>query len=137
MTPQQIKLLKSSYAQVEPIAAQAAELFYQRLFSIAPSVKPLFHNDMNTQGRMLIASIGLVVKNLDQPDRITEMVYKLGQRHVTYGARPEHYPIVGEALLWTLQQGLGEDFTPAHAEAWSEAYKLLADMMIQAQRQSR
>lgn len=133
MTPQEIKLLKASYAQVQPIAEQAAELFYTRLFSIAPSVKPLFHNDMRTQGRMLLASIGLVVKNLDQPERITDMVTKMGQRHATYGARPEHYPVVGEALLWTLKQGLGEGFTPAHAKVWAEAYQILADMMIQAQ----
>ncbi len=134
MTPQDIRLVKDSYAQVAPIAEQAAALFYERLFEVAPQVRRLFRSDMNTQGRMLMATLGLVVNNLEQPERVLGMIGKLGARHQDYGARPEHYPVVGETLLWTLQQGLGKGFTPAHRRAWQEAYALLSGLMIDAQR---
>ena len=133
MTPEQIQLLKSSFAQVEPIAEQAADIFYERLFSVAPGVKPLFKNNIKRQGQMLMSTIGLVVKDIDQPEKIIPTVQKLGARHRGYGALPEHYPVVGDALLWTLQQGLGDAFTPAHKDAWAAAYQILADVMIEAQ----
>ncbi len=136
MTPEQIRLLKSSYAKVDAITDQAAALFYERLFAMAPAVRPLFHNNMKTQGRMLISTIGLVIRNIDHPERISDMVNKLGQRHQHYGARPEHYPVVGQALLWTLRQGLGAEFTAAHESAWGEAYELLSGLMIQAQQKA-
>lgn len=133
MTPEQIRLVRSTYSQVDAIADQAADLFYDRLFTIAPGVKPLFKNDMRTQGRMLMSSIGLVVRNLDHPEKILPMVEKMGQRHNAYGAKPEHYPVVGEALLWTLEQGLGNAFTPEVKDAWAAAYGLLSQLMIDAQ----
>ncbi|MGJ8669284.1 MAG: globin family protein [Oceanococcus sp.] len=136
MTPEQIQLLKSSFAKVELIADQAADIFYERLFSVAPGVKPLFKDNMKRQGQMLMTTIGLVVKDIDQPEKIIPTVQKLGARHVGYGALPEHYPVVGAALIWTLQKGLGDAFTPAHKEAWAAAYQILADVMIEAQLKS-
>lgn len=134
MTPDQIKLLKSSYAQVETIADTAAGLFYGRLFEVAPSVKPLFKNDMKAQGRMLLSAIGLVVRGLENPEAIMPAVKAMGERHNRYGAEPEHYPVVGECLLWTLEQGLGDAFTPELKQAWAEAYELLSGLMIDAQK---
>lgn len=134
MTPEQIQSLKSSYAQVEGIADAAAELFYGRLFEVAPGVKPLFRNDMKTQGRMLMSAIGLVVRGLDNPESILPAVKAMGERHNRYGALPEHYPVVGECLLWTLEKGLGDAFTPELKQAWGEAYELLSGLMIQAQK---
>ncbi len=136
MSPEDIRLVRTSYDEVVPIATEAAALFYRRLFEVAPAVRRLFRGDMDIQGRMLMATIGLVVRNLEQPDRVLGMIDKLGARHQDYGARPEHYPVVGETLLWTLQQGLGPRFTPAHRQAWQQAYALLSGLMIDAQARS-
>jgi hemoglobin-like flavoprotein len=130
MTAEQIRLIQTSWAEVEPISDTAAKLFYDRLFQTAPQVRPLFTSDMAEQRRKLMAMIGMVVKALPRLAEILPNVRELGRRHAAYGAAPEHYPVVGETLLWTLRQGLGDAFTPAHAEAWSQAYGLLADTMI-------
>ena len=116
MTPDQIKLVQQSFAKVAPISEQAAVLFYDRLFEIAPSVKAMFPTDMSEQRRKLMATLALVVNGLS--------------RHVAYGAKAEHYPVVGEALLWTLEKGLGSDWTPDVAAAWSAAYTTLSGFMI-------
>lgn len=130
MTPRQITLVKESFAQVEPIADVAARLFYDRLFTIAPQVKPLFaHTDMDRQRMSLMATLAVVVKNLDDPDVVLPAAGNLGSRHQTVGVQPEHYPLVGAALLWTLEQGLGEAFTDEVRAAWTEAYALLAEVM--------
>ena len=130
MTPDQIKLVQQSFAKVAPISDQAAELFYGRLFEIAPSVRALFPNDMTEQRRKLMATLAIVVNGLSNLETILPAASSLATRHVAYGARPEHYPVVGEALLWTLEKGLGADWTPAVAEAWTAAYGTLSSFMI-------
>lgn len=132
MTPEEIQLVQTSFEKVAPIAETAAGLFYGRLFEVAPSVRPLFRGDMKSQGNMLMQTLGMAVRNLHQPERIVSAVQALGRRHVGYGAQPAHYPVVGQTLLWTLEQGLGTDFTPEVAAAWGKAYTLLADIMIEA-----
>ena len=134
MTPEVISLVKESYSKVVLISEQAAELFYQRLFTIAPDVKPLFRGDMKDQGRKLMATLGVVVGSLDRLDKILPAVKELAVRHVGYGVEDRHYDMVGEALIWTLETGLGEGFTPAHKLAWLETYTLLAGVMIEAGR---
>lgn len=136
MTPQQIKLLNESFDKVAPIADEAAAMFYARLFEVAPAVKPMFQGDMQRQGQMLMSTIAMVVKNIQTPDKIAAPVQRLGQRHNAYGALPEHYPVVGEVLLWTLKNGIGPSFTQEHHDAWAQAYKMLSDIMIDAQQQS-
>jgi nitric oxide dioxygenase len=130
MTPEQIKAIQESFAKVVPISEQAAALFYGRLFEIAPSVKPLFRGDMTEQGRKLMATLAVVVNGLTNLESILPAASALAKRHVGYGVKPIHYPIVGEALLWTLQRGLGADWTPELAEAWTDAYGVLSDYMI-------
>jgi len=130
MTDEQIALIQSSWAQVEPISDTAATLFYDRLFETAPQVRPMFPSDLAEQRRKLMATIGMVVKALPRLAEIVPNVQALGRRHAAYGVQPEHYAIVGSALLWTLAQGLGEGFTNKHAVAWNEAYGLLADTML-------
>lgn len=132
MTPDQIKQLNASFDQVEAIADDAAALFYERLFEVAPGVRPLFKGDMQKQGRMLMSAIGMVVRGLDDPDAILPEVQALGRRHHRYGAEAAHYPVVGDCLLWTLEQGLGDAFTPDLKSAWAEAYGILSELMIQA-----
>lgn len=132
MTPQQIELVQSSFAKVAPISEQAAALFYARLFELAPQVQPLFRGDMTEQGRKLMAMLANVVNGLTQLEVVVPAAQKLAQRHVAYGARPEHYPVVGTALLDTLSQGLGKDFTPEVREAWTAAYGTLSGVMVEA-----
>ena len=132
MTPEQISLVRASFAQVAPIADKAAEIFYGRLFSVAPAVKPLFRNDMKAQGRALMGMLGQAVASLDRLDAIVPAVQASGRRHVAFGAKPEHYPVVGDCLLWTLEQALGDGFTPALRDAWATAYGVLAKTMIDA-----
>jgi hemoglobin-like flavoprotein len=132
MTPQQIELVQSSFAKVAPISEQAAALFYARLFELAPQVRPLFRGDMTEQGRKLMAMLATVVNGLTRLDVIVPAAQKLAQRHVAYGTRPEHYPVVGTALLDTLSQGLGKDFTAEVREAWTAAYGTLSGVMVEA-----
>jgi hemoglobin-like flavoprotein len=130
MTPDQIKAIQESFAKVAPISEQAAAMFYGRLFEIAPSVKPLFKGDMTEQGRKLMATLAVVVNGLTNLETILPAASALAKRHVGYGVKPIHYPIVSEALLWTLERGLGADWTPELATAWGDAYGVLSDYMI-------
>jgi nitric oxide dioxygenase len=130
VTPAQIDLVQSSFAKVVPIAETAAGLFYGRLFEIAPEVKPLFSGDMKEQGRKLMTTLGVVVNNLKNPDVIVPAAKALAVKHVGYGVTAEHYAPVGAALIWTLEQGLGDDFTPETRDAWIAAYTLLSGVMI-------
>ena len=136
MTPEQITLVKDSFAKVRPIAPQAAALFYGRLFEIAPEVRPLFKGDIEEQGRKLMQVIATAVGALDRLDTIVPTVQDLGRRHVKYGVSDAHYDKVAEALLWTLGQGLGDGFTPAVREAWTMTYTVLADTMKAAAKQA-
>jgi nitric oxide dioxygenase len=129
MSPSQIDLVQASFAEVKPIAATAAELFYQRLFAMDPSLRALFKGDMPRQGQMLMSMIGAAVAGLRNLETLAPVVRQLGARHVGYGVQPQHYQTVGGALLWTLERGLGDRFTPEVREAWAAAYELLAEVM--------
>jgi hemoglobin-like flavoprotein len=130
MTPAQIKLVQDSFAKVAPISDQAAALFYGRLFEIAPEVTPLFKGDLAEQGRKLMATLAVVVNGLANLDSILPAASALARRHVGYGVKPGHYAPVGEALLWTLERGLGPAWTQELATAWVAAYTTLSQFMI-------
>ena len=130
MTPDQVKAIQESFAKVPPISEQAAALFYGRLFEIAPSVKPLFRGDMKEQGRKLMATLRVVVGGLGNLEAILPAASALAKRHVQYGVKPADYEPVGDALLWTLERGLGEQWTPQLAAAWGAAYSVLCEFMI-------
>ncbi|MGP9810128.1 globin family protein [Rhodopseudomonas sp. NSM] len=131
MTPDQIALVQRSFSKVAPISDQAAELFYGRLFTIAPEVEPLFAKaDMRAQGKKLMGTLAVVVGGLTDLPAILPAASRLAKLHVSYGVAPAHYASVGAALLWTLEQGLGEDWTPEVAEAWAQAYTTLSSYMI-------
>jgi hemoglobin-like flavoprotein len=130
MTPDQVKLVQQSFSMVAPIADQAAVVFYDRLFEVAPSVKAMFPADMAEQRKKLMATLAVVVNGLSNLESILPAASALATRHVGYGARPEHYPVVGGALLWTLEKGLGEAWTPEVASAWTAAYGTLSAYMI-------
>lgn len=132
MTPRQIELIRSTFAQVAPISETAAELFYNRLFELDPAVRQMFQTDLNDQGRKLMQMLAMVVAGLDRLDTITPAVRDLGRRHVDYDVRAEHYPTVGAALIWTLEKGLGDAFTTEAREAWTAAFALLSTVMTGA-----
>jgi hemoglobin-like flavoprotein len=130
MTPDQVTLVQQSFAKVAPISEQAAVLFYGRLFEVAPSVKAMFPADMTEQRKKLMAMLAAVVGGLANLESILPAASALAKRHVAYGAKAEHYPVVGGALQWTLEKGLGEGWTPEIAEAWTAAYGTLSGYMI-------
>jgi hemoglobin-like flavoprotein len=130
MTPDQVKLVQQSFSNMVPIADQAAILFYDRLFEIAPQVKSMFPADMTEQRGKLIAMLAAVINGLGDLPSILPAASALAKRHVAYGAKPEHYPVVGAALLWTLEKGLGAAWTPEVAGAWTTAYGTLSGFMI-------
>ena len=130
MTPDQVKLVQQSFSKVAPISDQAANLFYDRLFEVAPQVRAMFPADMTEQRKKLMMMLAAVVGGLGDLPSILPAASALAKRHVAYGAKAEHYPVVGSALLWTLEKGLGEAWTPDVAAAWTTAYGTLSGYMI-------
>ncbi|KJC46813.1 hemin receptor [Bradyrhizobium sp. LTSP885] len=130
MTPDQVTLVQESFSKVAPISEQAAIIFYDRLFEVAPGVKAMFPSDMTEQRKKLMATLAVVVGGLSNLPSVLPAASALAKRHVGYGAKPEHYPVVGGALLWTLEKGLGEAWTPEVAAAWTTAYGTLSGYMI-------
>jgi hemoglobin-like flavoprotein len=131
MTPEQIAMIRDSWAKVLPIKEKAAELFYDKLFTTYPEVKPYFKGDMVEQGRKLMAMINTAVNGLDNLEPLVGPVADMGARHAGYGVKDEDYDKVADALLWTLQTGLGDAFTPEVKDAWVAMYTTVADVMKQ------
>jgi hemoglobin-like flavoprotein len=132
MTPEQVTMVQESFKKVAPIANTVADLFYDRLFEIAPEVRGMFPDDLREQKKKLIGMLGIAVSNLHQFDTIIPAVETLANRHVDYGVKPEHFQPVGAALLWTLERGLGADFTPPLKKAWTDTYVTLSGIMEDA-----
>ena len=125
MTPKQVALVQDSFAKVAPTSEATAVLFYDRLFDIAPQMRAMFPDDMIEQRRKLMTMNGL--GNLE---RVLPAASALAKRHVSYGAKAEHYPVVGAALLWTLEKTVGDGWTAEVADAWGTAYGTLSGYMI-------
>ena len=130
MNPIQVKLVQDSFAKVVPISEQAAAMFYERLFEVAPQVKAMFPADMTEQRKKLMGTLAVVVNGLSNLGAVLPAASALAKRHVSYGAKAEHYPVVGGALLWTLEKGLGTAWTAEVADAWTAAYTTLSGYMI-------
>jgi nitric oxide dioxygenase len=128
-TAKDLTLVRDSFDRVVPIAGVAADLFYDRLFYLAPSLRRMFPTDMRDQKRKLMVMIATAVQGLHDLNTLVPQVKALGARHGGYGVEPEHYEIVGKALLWTLESGLGNAFTPEVRQAWTRVYALLAATM--------
>lgn len=134
MTPEQITMVQDSFKKVAPIADTAADIFYARLFEIAPQVRSLFPEDMSDQKKKLMQMIAIAVNGLTKLDEILPAVQDLGRRHNGYDVTEEHYEYVGAALLHALSVGLGDEFTEELKGAWAETYATLASVMIDAQK---
>ncbi len=129
MTPHQIELVQGSWEKVVPIAKDAASLFYLRLFELDPSLKRLFSDDIDEQGKKLMTVLTTVVRGLKRLDQLQQTVWILGRRHQIYGVKEFHYATVAQALIWTLEQGLGSAFTEEVKQAWVTAYTILSQVM--------
>jgi len=137
ITPQQITLVRDSFAKVAPIAGQAAQMFYNRLFELDPGLRKLFRGDMAEQGRKLMNMLGTAVRLLDRPDQLVPALEKLGARHAGYGVRDRDYDTVAQAFLWTLEKGLGAAWTPQVRNAWVSVYTVVATVMIRASKNQK
>ena len=128
----QIELLESSFQAIASCGEAFVTAFYERLFTRFPQTRAFFAStDMKEQRKKLLGALALVIQNLRKPEVLTSALTGLGQRHVTYGVRPEHYPIVGGVLLETFADFLGECWTPAYHDAWAEAYEAVCAIMLQ------
>lgn len=134
MTDRQILLVKNSWSYVIIKADEAGQLFYNRLFEVAPAVRPMFKSDIKEQSRKLMNMVTLIVSKLQKLDEVANDIKALSKRHGQYGAKPEHYRVVGECLVWTLKQGLGDKWNPELEQAWLAVYKKLAEAMIENQK---
>lgn len=137
MNTHQIVLVQESFELVKPIADTAATLFYGKLFELDATLRPLFSDDLTEQKRNLMATLAFAIAGLTTPERILPAVRQLGCRHAGYGVQDAHYATVGEALLWTLGQGLGDQFTAETKEAWTVVYTVLATTMQEAARETQ
>ncbi|MBE0368359.1 hemin receptor [Pseudoalteromonas sp. MMG013] len=129
ITNRQKQLVQQSFAQVEPIAEQAADIFYTTLFQYDPSLKPLFKNSLKSQGQKLMATLKVAVNGLDDLDALIPILHKLADRHVAYGVHAKDFTPVGNALLHTLKVGLGNSWTPEVRQAWVDVFRIIATVM--------
>ena len=134
MTPRQIALVQASWQDALAFPETAVQLFYLRLFELDPALRPMFRGELREQGRKLVAMISVAVNGLARIETLVPVIEALGRRHAGYGVKDEHYATVASALLWALQQGLGQRFSPEAREAWTAAYGLLATTMQDAAR---
>jgi hemoglobin-like flavoprotein len=131
MTPEQVTLVQRSFAKLAPTAAEAAIMFYDRLFQLSPPIKLMFPAEMTGQRQKLMVTLSVVVNGLSNLQSVLPAASALARRHVDYGVKPEHYPVVGSALLFTLEKGLGDAWTAEVAQAWTAAYSTLSTFMIE------
>jgi nitric oxide dioxygenase len=123
--------LETSFDLVAPRGDELMDEFYARLFAAAPAVRPLFPDDMQRQKTMLLGALVLLRKSLRDLDAIVPKLRELGARHVAYGARPEHYPVVGAVLIASMAAIAGDDWTPEYERAWSGAFEVVAATMLE------
>jgi hemoglobin-like flavoprotein len=134
MTTKQIQLIKMSFARIAPVAEPVAAAFYARLFELDPGLRSMFPVNLDDQGLNLMKMLGAAVGMLNRPEALIPALEALARRHNGYGVRDEHYDTVGEALLWTLERGLGPLFTDEVREAWTVLYQVVSTTMQKAAR---
>jgi len=133
MTPHQINLIRSSWAKVNEMDVVAVgNLFYNKIFEMAPAARQMFKGSIAEQSRKVFSMLNYVISKLDKLEDIISEVEKLAKRHAGYGVKEEHYTVVGNALLWTLEKGLGEYWNEELKQAWTDCYSTLATAMINA-----
>ena len=129
LTAEQIKYVRNSWRRIMPIKEKFAEMFYARLFELDPKVKPLFRGKLDFQGEKIMTTLNVVVNAIDDIKAVEAMLQAMGNRHIIYGVQAAHYETVGAALLWALEQSLGDYFNDEVEDAWVTAYSLIASTM--------
>ncbi len=124
--------IKKSVEILAPHGTKVTEYFYDYMFRKHPEVRPMFPTDMGPQTKRLLDSVVYIASNIDNLDNLLPYLQRLGAGHKKYNTRPEHYPVVGEALLATLEHFAGPAWTPELAQSWTEAYAIASDVMIKA-----
>ncbi len=132
VSEQQKVLVQESFKVVEKISDVAADMFYQRLFDIEPDLRSLFSEDLREQKKKLMGALKVLVNTLDHPDKLIPILEDMGRKHKTYGVVEDHFVPVADALVWTLEEGLGSDFTEEVRHAWTALYSAVASIMIEA-----
>jgi hemoglobin-like flavoprotein len=132
-----LETLETTFDLVAPRGDELMDVFYARLFAAAPAVRPLFDGtDLRRQKAMLLSALVLVRKSLRDTDAMIPTLRELGARHVAYGAKPEHYVVVGEVLIASLAEIAGEAWRPEHELAWAAAFAVIADAMLSGAREA-
>jgi hemoglobin-like flavoprotein len=131
LRPQDIALVRATFDRTWPVASDTADQFYRRLFETAPHLRALFRGDMHKQGARFMAKLAVLVGSIDTPEQLAALAGALARQHVEYGVQAAHYAAVGAALLWALEQALGEEWTPEVAAAWTGVYEALSRSMIE------
>ena len=130
MTDTQVAIVKRTWKLLRSIdPAIVGDTFYSKLFADHPAIRRMFPAKMDEQYRKLIDMLNTIIARLDQPDALNEEIIAMGQRHIGYGVLPWHYKLVGNALLWTIQQALGNDWRNDVKEAWAKCYSDVASLM--------
>jgi hemoglobin-like flavoprotein len=127
-----VEIIEKSFAHLHNNGVSFTEKFYGILLTDYPELQSLFANvHMEKQGQQLFQSLVFTVDNLQNPDILTDALKGLGTRHVKYGVLPQHYPLVGGSLLKTLEASLGIEWTPPVQQAWTDAYGVVAQLMLE------
>jgi hemoglobin-like flavoprotein len=132
-----LEALETTFDLVAPRGEELMDVFYARLFAAAPAVRPLFADtDLKRQKAMLLSTLVLLRRSLHNLDAIVPKLRALGARHVAYGAKPEHYVVVGQVLIASLAEIAGEAWRPEHELAWAAAFAVIADAMLSGAREA-
>ncbi len=131
LTTAQIALIRDSFHRLQPDVETASELLYERLFEIAPELRSMFRSDMAGQGMQFMTTLGVILQHLDDPETLRPHLEHLAQGHAAYGVKPEHFRLMGQALIWAMRKTMGDKFPEGAAAAWEDAYELLAREMVQ------
>ncbi len=127
-----ITALETSFDLVAPRGEELVDTFYTNLFTTAPAVQPLFaETDLTSQKAMLLGALVLLRKSLRNLDAIVPKLREMGARHVSYGAEPEHYPVVGDVLIASMAEIAGDEWRPEYERAWVAAYGVVANAMLE------
>jgi hemoglobin-like flavoprotein len=137
MNPDQVQLLRESFARIEQQADIAALVFYRHLFTLAPELRPLFNTNIEVQSRKLMDSLRYTIATIEKPEELVPVLEGLGRRHIAYGTKDEHYAVVTQALGQMLAEVLGNKFTAPTAAAWQEALSFVCTTMQRGARQVR
>jgi hemoglobin-like flavoprotein len=129
LTPEAIQAVRAGFARIAPIREEIGGLFYGKLFEMDPGLRPLFGDNLEAQSRMLMTAIQMVIDSLDSPENVARHLSEVGRRHGAYGAQMRDFDTFGAALIWSLQQGLGPDYTPQFETGWVGAFDLIRNVM--------